>query len=180
MTNIPAKFVAGDTVEWTDSSFGDKTSTNYTLSYAIVGAVKLTVNGVPLADGWTVAITATQSATLSAGDYSWHAYLTSGATRYTVGTGTLTVEENITTKSAGYDGRSQVQQDLDAVEAEIRARASGGMTVEYSIGNRSLKKESISRLLELRSALRSDLVREQRAKRLSEGLGRSIGIRFGR
>lgn len=180
MTNIPAKFVAGDTVEWTDNAFDGKTSANYTLTYALVGAIKLTVNGVASSDGWNVTITSTQSATLTAGDYSWHAYIVSGSTRYTVGTGTLTVEPNITNQAAGYDGRSPVEQDLAAVETEIRARATGGMTIEYSIGNRSLKKESITALLSLRSQLRIDLAREKQAKRLSEGVGRSIGIRFGR
>lgn len=180
MTNIPANFVAGDTVEWTDNAFDGKGSADHTLTYTLVGASKLVLTGVATADGWATTITAAQSAALAAGDYAWHAALTKGSTRFTVGTGTVTVEPNIANQSAGYDSRTQIQQDLAAVEAEIRARATGGMTIEYSIGNRSLKKESISRLLELRSALRSDLVREQRAKRLSEGVGRSIGIRFGK
>lgn len=180
MNNIPSKFIAGDTVEWTDSAFDGKTSANYTLTYAIVGVSKLTVNGVGLADGWTVTLSATQTAALAAGDYSWHAYLTSGSTRFTVGTGMLTVGQNITSESAGFDGRTQIQKDIAAVEAEIRARANGGATIEYSIGNRSLKKESISALLALRSTLRADLARENAAKRLSDGIGRSIGIRFGR
>lgn len=180
MTNIPAKFVAGDTVEWTDDAFDGKGSADHTLTYTLVGASKLVLTGVATTDGWTTTITAVQSAALAAGDYSWHAALTKASTRFTVGTGTVTVEPNIANQSAGFDGRTQIQKDIAAVEAEIRARANGGATIEYSIGNRSLKKESISALLALRSTLRADLARENAAKRLSDGIGRSIGIRFGR
>jgi hypothetical protein len=180
MTNIPQQFVAGDTVQWTDSAFDGKGSDTYTLTYALRGESTLDVTGTAAADGWNVTITASQSKDLPPGDYAWHAFLTSGLNRFTVGSGVTKILPNIALQGAGYDARTQIEQDLAAVETEIRARATGAMTIEYSIGNRSLKKESISRLLELRSALRIDLAREKQAKRLSEGVGRSIGIRFGR
>lgn len=180
MTNIPTSFVAGDTVEWTDSAFDGKSSSNYTLTYALRGEATLDINGVPLADGWTVTIPSSSSNNLPAGDYAWQAFLTSSGKRYTVGSGVVSVKPNIALQTNGFDARSQIEQDIAAVEAEIRARATGGATIEYSIGNRSLKKESISALLSLRSALRADLARERAAKRLSDGVGRSIGIRFGR
>lgn len=180
MTNIPATFVAGDTVQWTDSAFDGKGSGTYTLRYALRGEASLDVTGVASADGWNVTIPAADSNTLPPGTYAWHAYLTSGATRFTVGNGVVIVNANIALQGAGFDPRTQIEQDIIAVEAEIRARATGGATIEYSIGNRSLKKESISALLALRSSLRLDLAREKQAKRLSDGMGRSIGIRFGR
>lgn len=180
MTNIPQQFFAGDTVKWSDGAFDGKSSGTFALTYALRGENAFDVTGVATADGWDVTITAAQSSDLPPGDYAWQAYLTSGQTRHTVGTGIVKVLPNIAQQTAGYDARSQVEKDLVAVEDEIRARATGSMTIEYSIGNRSLKKESISRLLELRSALRIDLAREKQAKRLSEGVGRSIGIRFGR
>lgn len=180
MTNIPQQFVAGDTIKWSDSAFDGKGSPDYTLTYALRGESSLDVVGTAAAGGWDVTITASQSNELPAGDYAWHAYVTSGLNRFTVGSGVVKVLPNIAKQGAGFDVRTQIEKDLAAVEDEIRARATGSMTIEYSIGNRSLKKESISRLLELRSALRIDLAREKQAKRLSEGVGRSIGIRFGR
>lgn len=178
--NIPARIISGDTIEWTEQASADRGSAEFTLTYAIRGAVNLTVTGVAAGSGWNVTITSTQSATLTAGTYTWQAYLTSGSVRYTVGTGTLIVDPNITAQSAGYDGRTQAEVDLAAVKQEIRARTTGGMTIEYTIGTRSLKKESISRLLELKSALEADVARERQAKRLSDGLGRGIFVRFGR
>lgn len=180
MTNIPQQFVAGDTVQWSETAFDGKGSDTYGLTFALRGETILNVNGTPTADGWSVTITASQSNDLPPGDYAWQAFLTSGQTRFTVGTGVVKVLPNIANQTAGYDARSQVEKDLAAVEAEIRARATGAATIEYSIGNRSLKKESITVLLSLRTQLRIDLAREKQAKRLSEGVGRSIGIRFGR
>lgn len=182
--NIPSFFYAGDTIKWSEDPIDGKPSSTWTMVYAIKhasGNDATTVTGVANdSGGWDFTISATASASLHVTKHWWQVYISHSSERYTQGQGTLQVLANIPGDGANYDGRSQIEIDLDAVEAEIRARATGGATIEYSIGNRSLKKESISRLLELRSALRTDLAREKQAKRLSEGVGRSIGIRFGR
>lgn len=180
MTNIPAQFHAGDTVEWSDSSFNGRSSDEYGLTYAVRGPVNLTFTGVAAAGGWDVTISASQSATMPPGDYTWQAYLTATGKRYTVGSGQVKVLANIATQVVGYDGRSQTEKDLDAVKAAIRARLSGDATIEYTIGNRSLKKEPLAALLSLRTQLESDVAREKQAKRLSDGTGRSVFVRFGR
>lgn len=180
MTNIPAQFMAGDTVTWTDSSFDGKGSADYALTYTLVGASKLVVTGVASGDGWDVTITSTQSAALTAGEYSWQAALTATGVKYTVGTGSLIVQKNISAQDAGFDGRTQAQIDLDAVKAAIRARISGDAVTEYTIGNRSLKKEQLSALIALRTQLEADVAREKQAKRLSDGMGRAVFVRFGR
>lgn len=182
--NIPEKFYAGDTIKWFEDPIDGKPSSVWAMVYSIKhdsGNDATTVTGVANSSGgWDFTISATASASLHVATHWWQAYVSYSTERYTQGQGSLTVVANIPGDGPNFDGRSQVQKDLDAVDAEIRARATGGMTLEYSIGNRSLKKESITALLSLRSALRSDLVRDQRAQRLSEGLGRSIGIRFGK
>lgn len=182
--NIPAFFYAGDTIKWSEDPIDGKPSSLWTMVYSIKhesGNDAATVTGVPNASGgWDFTISAATSAGLHVTTHWWQAYITYNSERYTQGQGSLVVKANIPGDGSNYDGRTQIQKDLDAIEAEIRARASGGATIEYSIGNRSLKKESISALLSLRSALRVDLAREQAAQRLSEGVGRSIGIRFGR
>lgn len=180
MTNIPAQFHAGDTVEWSDSSFNGKSAAAYALTYALRGPVNLTFTGVAAGDGWDVTITAAQSATMPPGDYTWQAYLTESGKRYTVGSGKVSVLANIATQVVGYDGRTQIEKDLDAVKEAIRSRLAGDATVEYTIGNRSLKKEPLSALLSLRTQLESDVAREKQAKRLSDGTGRSVFVRFGR
>lgn len=182
--NIPATIYAGDTVKWSEDPIADKPAGTWTMSLVVkhaTGNDALTATGVANASGgWDFTLTSAQTTGLHVNTHYWQIYITSGAERYTQGQGSIQVKANIAGAGGSYDGRTQIEQDLAAVETEIRARATGGMTIEYSIGNRSLKKESITALLSLRSQLRIDLAREKQAKRLSEGVGRSIGIRFGR
>lgn len=171
-------------MKWSEDPTGIYSSSAYAMVAVLkdgAGHDNVTVNGAANASGgWDFTITDEVTAPFTASIHYWQIYVTKDGERYTLGNGEMEVRANIAGGGNTYDGRTQIQKDLDAIEAEIRARATGGATIEYSIGNRSLKKESISALLSLRSALRVDLSREKAAKRLSDGIGRSIGIRFGR
>lgn len=182
---IPASITAGDSTTWRDDSGKDLlgnaiTSATWTLTYAIRGAVNLTLTGTAYGQGWETTITAAQSATLTAGTYFWQAYATSGSNRVTLGSGQLAVTANLSTQSAGFDGRSQAQKDLDAVDAAIRAIISGGAVQKYSIGNRELTKLPMTDLLVLQSRLRAQVARERSAEMIANGLGnpRSLFVRF--
>jgi hypothetical protein len=78
------------------------------------------------------------------------------------------------------DGRSQAQQDLDAVQAAIRTIVAGGVAKEYTIGNRSLKKYDMADLLQLESKLKAEVKREQMADLIANGLGNphNLFVRF--
>jgi len=82
---------------------------------------------------------------------------------------------------AAFDGRTQAQKDLDAVQAAIRSLMTGGATQEYRIGNRSLKRYDLADLLALESQLKATVVRENKAKIIASGLGdpNNLFIRFG-
>lgn len=182
--NIPSFIYAGDTVKWSEDQAGERSSAQWAMTCVIkdgTGADHVDLTGAAnAAGGWDFTITDEVTAAWKTSTHYWQIYVTKSGERYTLGQGSIEVKGNIVGAGNTYDGRTQIEKDLDAIETEIRARATGGATIEYSIGNRSLKKESISALLALRSALRTDLAREKAAKRLSEGVGRSIGIRFGR
>lgn len=184
--NIPTELVAGDSYTWIDQATIDNLgnaidSTSWTLSYAIKGAVNLSLTATTSDSGWSTTITTTQSATLSPGDYAWHAYATNGSNRVTLGQGTIKIKTNIAAiGSVGFDGRSQIKQDLDAVREAIRAIIKGGAVVQYTIGNRSLTKMRMSELIELESKLKVDLVREEKAAKIAQGLGdpKNLFVRF--
>lgn len=185
--NIFNRLTAGDSATWDDASFTDTQGGSYAaplwaLRYELRGAQVLTLNAAPNGSGWRTSITAAQSAALVGGMYSWAAYATNGAQRVTAGKGTLQIEADITGAIAGYDGRTQNQKDLDAVRAEIRGRVNGGMTVEYMIGSRSLKKEPSSELLVIESRLVRMVASENAAASIANGLGdpRQFGVRFRR
>jgi hypothetical protein len=178
---VPSYFIAGDTVTWKVPAQGDKTSADYVLTFALRGHQTLTVTGTADGGGWVVTLTAAQTGVLPAGDYSWSQAIAAGAERYTISQGRTKVQPNIAAQVVGFDGRSQAEQDLAALQAEIRARVQGGASLNYTIGSRSLAKEPISALLELESKLKADVAREKAAQRVANGAGnpRSIFVRFG-
>lgn len=182
--NIPEFIYAGDTVKWSEDATNGRSSADWAMTCVIkdgTGPDHVTVTGTANASGgWDFAITDETTSAFTVRTHYWQIYVTKNGERYTVDQGSMQVRGNIAGSGNTYDGRTQAEIDLDAVKTEIRARATGGMTVEYTIGTRSLKKESISRLLELKSALEADVARERQAKRLSAGIGRGVFVRFGR
>ncbi len=183
--NVPALIYAGDTVKWNEPATADYSSTaswvaTFSLRHA-TGNDALNITGVSDgAGGWDFTITATQSAALHANGHWWQLVVTKAPERYTLATGELTVKANIPAAGNTYDGRSQAQQDLDAIRAEMRARVGGGSVQEYTIGTRSLKKMPMTDLIALESKLKADVAREIRADRISKGMdsGRAVFVRF--
>jgi hypothetical protein len=189
--NIPPIIVQGDSVTWRDVPTQDNlgnpiTSPSWTLTWYFAGhGHGLTVVSTAYAGGWETSLTSVQTAALvvtttSQHAYSWQATASLGSTKHTIGTGVLSIQQNIATANNNYDGRSQAEIDLAAVQAEIRARIAGGMTVEYSIGTRRLRKEAMSALLELESRLKMIVSKERQAQSIANGLGdpRNTFVRF--
>lgn len=183
--NVPAIIYAGDTVKWNEPATPDYSSTaSWIATFALrhgTGNDALTITGVADgAGGWNFTITATQSAALHVNGHWWQLVVTKAAERYTLGTGDLTVKANIPASGNTYDGRSQAQIDLEAVRAAMRGRIAGGEVMEYTIGNRSLKKMPMADLIALETKLMADVAREMRADRLAKGMnsGRAVYVRF--
>ena len=193
---IPNQIMQGETRVWNDDVQYDDlnnalTSADWTLNYALRGATG--VNGkygvdlvaTPNGSGWTTTLQTTDSANLL-GDYKWAAFVQKGTdqtTRIIVGTGDLNVLQNIIlidpTKT-GYDGRTQLEKDLAAVDAAISARASGSTPLKYTIGSRQLENEPVKALLDLRQDLVRRLVRMRQRASVANGEGdpRTVTMRF--
>jgi len=187
---IPATIRAGDTVSWRDDATTDSlgnavgsstwTLTTY-LRRATAGA-GLAVVATAYGTGWESTISATTSAGLAAGEWSWGARVTNGAQAITIGSGSLTILAalNYTGAAAAFDGRSQARQDLDAVQSAIRALISGGAVRRYMIGGRQLEKYSLAELIERENHLKAEVAKEVAAERMANGLGdpRNLFVRF--
>ena len=188
--NIPAQIRAGDTVTWRDEAARDNLgnaidSSSWTLTYylrtktAIEGA---TVVGTAYSSGWTFTISATTSGGFDAGQWYWQALATAGSEKVTLGAGQLEVLAglNYTGTPGAFDGRSQAEKDLDAVQAAMRAIISGGAVAEYSIGSRRLKKMEMADLIQLEAKLKAEDKREQAATMVANGLGspHNLFVRF--
>lgn len=189
---IPTQLTAGDSLTWTDDPFqtgaGQSISAaNYALSYSLRGpSTGLDLAGTAAGAGWSFALSTTQSASLNTGatalSWTWHAIATRSGERITAGTGRLYVRPNLAAlaTSSTFDGRSQAEKDLAAVRAEMTARISGGATLEYTIGSRSLKREPMAALVQMEQRLLRIIQREQRAQAGANQAGYAgrIGVRF--
>jgi hypothetical protein len=189
---VPATIRAGTTVGWVEPPAVDldgnaATSASYTLiSYLRTNTASegATVTGTARADGgWDMAITATTSSAFDAGTWYWETRATSGSTVLTIGSGTTQVLPglNYTGTPGAFDGKSQAEQDLVAVQAAIRAIVSKGAK-QYSIGSRSFTAIDLGQLMEREAQLKAIVARERAAEKVAAGLGdpRSLFVRFGR
>lgn len=188
--NIPAQIRAGDTVTWRDEAARDNLgnaidSSSWTLTYYLrtnTASEGATVVGTAYSSGWTFTISATTSGGFDAGQWYWQALATAGSEKLTLGAGQLEVLAglNYTGTPGAFDGRSQAEKDLDAVQAAMRAIISGGAVAEYSIGSRRLKKMEMADLIQLEAKLKAEVKREQAATMVANGLGspHNLFVRF--
>ena len=188
---IPAQLTAGDSVAWFEPRFAlaaqglDIDPATWGLTYSLRGASEgLDLIGASDGGRWTFLMTAQQSATLNTGRavqvWYWQAVATRGIQRATAGRGAVKVRPNLAglPTSVAFDGRTESERTLDAIEAEIRARITGGLTAEYTIGQRSLKREPTAELLKLRTHYRLLVKRERLAGHPGFGSLESSQITF--
>lgn len=188
---IPQAVRNGDTVVWRDQPstdvFGQQIdATTHTLTYYLransTGAaetVSSTASGIEWQFTWLV------NESVSADTaYYWQAVATaiSGGAKTTLGSGTLTIQPSLayTGTATAYDGRTQAEKDLAAVQLAIRTLLAGGSTKEYRIGNRTLKRYDLAELIQLEAKLKADVAREKAAETMANGLGnpRNMFVRF--
>lgn len=190
--NIPGKITQGDTVAWRDrpakDSLGNQIAApDWVLTYHFNGPTRFSVVAEVDNDSWKLSLTSEQTAAmtpvLSVGtpaNYYWQATATKDDQTITIGSGTLTVLQNLATAPASYDGRTKAEKDLAAVQQAIEARISGGVVHEYVIGTRRLRNEPLSELLVLESRLKLIISKERQAQAIANGLGdpRNTFVRF--
>ena len=188
--NIPSNIRAGDTVKWRDDAsvdvFGNEiTSSDWTLKYYLrtnTASEGATSTGSAYGTGWEFTLSASTTADFDAGNWYWTAVATKDSEVITLGNGSLTVKAALTYSGTpgAYDGRTQAQKDLDAVQAAIRAIVDGGVVQEYRIGTRNLKKYDLPDLIQLEGKLKAEVKREQQAELIANGLGnpRNMFVRF--
>jgi len=187
--NIPSSIRAGDTVRWRDAAGVDNlgnivSSADYELTYWLrfdAASEGSNVTGIAYGTGWEFTISAATSAGFDAGQWYWQAIASKAGSVITLGAGQLEVLAALSYAGTpgAFDGRSQAQQDLDAVQAAIRSIISG-QAKQYSIGSRSFTKLDLGELMERESKLKAEVKREQMADLIANGLGNphNLFVRF--
>lgn len=142
--SIPAQFVAGDTVEFTDSYEDYPASDGWTLTYVLRGASSLNATGTADGDEWTVTFSANQTALLQPGRYEYAAFVSLDGERYTVANGRVDVRPNLITAMAG-DKVSRLEKLVAVLDEAILGRYTDDMQ-SFSISGRNLTLIPISEL----------------------------------
>lgn len=182
---IPLKINAGDSSTWIDEATKDNlgndiSSPDWTLTYKLAGPSVLSLTAIAYEGGWSTSLTSTQSAALIHGKYYWQATATKALEKITLSAGQLQIIQSLTNAQPGFDGRTQIEKDLDAVQSAMRAIIAGGAVQEYTISNRSLRKMTMPDLILMETKLKVDLAKEQKAQKIKDGMGNPdiLYIRF--
>lgn len=175
----PKKFTAGDTVKWTKSFPDFPASDGWVLSYAFVnadGAFGETTSEAD-GDGFLVTISASESGAITAGEYTWQAYVTLDTERFQVGRGLVVVAANFA--DGAVDGRSDTKVILDALTALMKGTATSEQA-SVSINGRSISKYTLGERIQLIEFYKREYAREQREEAIESGLGHrgKVRIRF--
>ena len=173
----PAEIVAGDRIAWKRTDLGsDYVPASYSLSYSARlennADSEIVITASEVGSDYVVEVAASVSKNYRSGTYHWQAYITRTADneRVTVDSGTFKVLNDRANSNA--DPRNHIKIVLDNIEAVIQNRASKDQE-NYSIQGRSLSRTPIADLIMLRDRYKAELVREERAERIKNGLGHS-------
>jgi hypothetical protein len=174
----------GDTLDFTTTLADYPASAGWVLTYRLIpraSGTAITITGTASGDDHRTSATATTSATWTAGEYSWAAYVALADERYTVDTGVVTLTPNLATATA-HDNRSQAQTALEEAKAAFATfQSTGGRVRSYSIAGRSMEYADEAALLKAISYWQIQVKIEEAANRRKLGLddGRRIYLRAG-
>ena len=182
-TREPAELIIGDRWMWKRTDLGaDYPPASYTLKYSLrldTAATEIEIAASASGTDFLVEVASVTTASYTAGTYRWQAYITrtSDSQRVLIGSGTVKVVAN--RDASTVDPRSHAKKVLDAIEAVIESRATKDQE-EYAINGRSLKRTPIADLLVLRGRYKAEVLAEERAERIKNGLdgGGRILVRF--
>ena len=176
----PDAVVAGDTLTWR-RTLADYPAGTWTLKYRLINAAsKIDITTTADGSDHLIAVTSTASATYTAGDYVWTAWVEKTGERVTVGGGTMTVRPNIAALTT-LDARTDAAKILDQLMAAYTAyTVSNGLVAEYEIAGRRMKYRSAAEILEQIDRWKATVAAEKRAERIAAGLGggNKVMVRF--
>lgn len=164
----------GDSVSITVESYQD-TIGNRVISAAGGWALALSIKGGSnnlnqnASAAWVVSLTTTETDALTAGFAAYALTATLGSEKVTIDTGRIEILPNLTSVTGTFEHRTQNRQDLEAVQAAIRAIVSGGVVKEYTIAGRGLKKYELQELRDLERTLLIRVKNEDRKEKLKNG-----------
>lgn len=181
-TSEPKRITAGDTIAWTKTLPDYPATAGWVLHYRFISAAGIfDLTATAAGADHAIAASAATTATWSPGAYTWAAYVSKAAERYTIEGGTLLVAANLAAAVAGIDTRSDAQIILSSLIDNYRqAAASHAFVQQYEIAGRKMQfNAKTDWLLEI-NFWKREVAREARAARAARGedSGTKLYVRF--
>ena len=173
LTALPACFAAGTTVVYRRTLADYAANNGWTLTLHLAGVNVLSTAGVASGADHVITLTAANTATLGAGVYTWSERVTKGVEAYVVASGTVVVEPNLATATAG-QLQSFEEKELAAVEAALASLITSGHS-SYQIHGRAVTFADKLELMKIRDALVLRIQRRKRGGKLQTILYRFTG-----
>lgn len=175
---IPAALTAGLSFT-TTLALSDYPAPTWGLTLHLRGPSNADITATDDGASHKLTIPAATSEDFTAGQYWYSIRVTDGTDTHEIEKGTINVLPDLLSQEAGYDGRSQAEIALAAIDAVLANRATMDQE-RYRINNRELYRTSIGDLLKLQTYY-SAIVRRERSAGASGGVrtfGRNIPVRF--
>jgi hypothetical protein len=176
----PTEVQAGATLKVRKTLADYPASAGWALSYQFRGTgaghdATTTADG----DSFLLTVPAGTTQSWAAGLWVWQAWVEKSGERYLADNGQFTVSAVLPAANTSLDARSTTKRTLDAIEAMIGGKASLDQQ-EYQIGNRMLRRYTITELIELRREYRKTYAQELQAesKRTGKPLRQNVLTRF--
>lgn len=157
----------------------DYPAPEWSLTAILRGPSAVDVVSIASGSSHILAIPATQTSELEAGEYAVALRVTDGTDVFEIERGSVVVEADIVSLEAGHDARSQAKRSLENINAVLEARASIDQQ-SYTINGRSLQRTSIAELLQLKKHFEKAVASEGRGGKARRILGRRVSVEFGR
>lgn len=145
--NEPKKISAGTSLNWTFEH--DLADGSWQFEYILRGQSAIAIAASAENGQVTLTVTATTSATWTAGLYDWRLYASKGDEKHLIESGQIEIEPDFTQVQTEYDPRSHTRKMLDAINGVLEGRILSDHE-RYSIDGRSLDRIPIMELHKLR------------------------------
>lgn len=155
----------------------DYPATDWALTVHLRGPGQIDLEGTPDGTAHLFAADAATTAAWAPGAYWFSMRATKGADVIEVAKGQMDVLPDLASVTGAYDGRTENERALDAINAVLAKRATQDQQ-KYTINNRELWRTPITDLLKLQAFYKAAVRREKNAAKGISGFGRQIHVRF--
>jgi len=171
-TTEPDSLRVGDTWKWTkllsDFAPADSWVLNYALTLQASTSALIQIVTTDNGDGTHLASVAkATTAAYTAGDYSWHSFVTKTTDRHSIEQGQIVLLKDL--DAGAVDSRSDIKKTLDALQATILSKASMDQ-LSYSLGGVSFARMTPSDLNDWEAIYQQKYDAELNKERSARGL----------